>query len=213
MLYRLLLFFFCLISGFLSAQKEAIPQRFKAGIIAGFTTAQIDGDDSAGFHKFGLVGGLRGVTIINENMEVSLEMLFSQRGSRSVSSENVVPFKINLNYIEVPVLFNYLDWLEGDGEYYKLHFHAGLSYGRLISFEIDDGSTNSALVRLGNFFRDNDLNWVLGATFYANKHLGITARYSRSLFPIFEPDDSDPNRPNADPLTGYYFTFHTVYMF
>ena len=200
----LLLFF----SPSLLAQEEAIPQRFKAGLIAGFNAAQINGDQSAGFNKFGLLGGLRGVTILNEKMEISLELLFSQRGSRSSNNENVIPFKISLNYVEIPVLFNYLDWLEGDGEYYKLHFHAGFSYGRLLSFEIDGGTTGLTL--LGDFFRENDVSFLAGATFYANKHLGFTARYTRSLFPMFERSD---NSPNADPLTGYFFTFHTVYMF
>ncbi len=200
---------FCLLlmPFFLNAQGEAIPQRFKAGLVLGMNTAQIDGDDSAGFHKFGIVGGLRGVVILTDKMELSMEMLFSQRGSRSSSNDpNVFPFKITLNYIEVPVAFNYLDWLEGDGEYYKLHFHAGFSYGRLLSQSSDD----LTLSQLGEFFRTNDVSLLAGATFYANKHIGITARYSRSLFPLFERTD---NSPNADPLIQYFFTFHAVYMF
>ncbi len=207
---KLMLLFLLFAPLFLTAQGEALPQRFKAGVIAGFNTAQIDGDKSAGFHKFGLLGGLRGVVILSDKMELSLEMLYSQRGSRSGNKEPVIPFKINLNYVEVPVIFNYMDWLEGDGEYYKLHFHAGFSYGRLINFKIDDGSTTSDLVRIGDFFRENDVSWLAGATFYANKHVGITARYSRSIFPVFERSD---NSPNADPFIGYFFTFHTVYMF
>lgn len=212
MLARITPYLILLLPFMINAQEEGIAQRFKAGLVVGLNTAQIDGDDSAGFHKFGLVGGLRGVTILNDKMELSIEMLFSQRGSRTSNNRNVnvLPFKISLNYVEVPVIFNYLDWLEEDGEYHKLHFHAGASYSRLISFDIDDGSLNSTLVQLGNFFRDNDVSILAGATFYATKHLGITARYSRSLYPIFERTDDSPN---ADSLIGYFFTFHTVYMF
>ena len=211
MIMRRILFLSLLLTfPFFGQAQEAIPQRFKAGILVGFNTAQIDGDLSAGFNKFGLIGGLRGVTILSEKMELSLELLYSQRGSKSDPDEFGIPFKISLNYVEVPVVFNYLDWQEADGEYYKLHFHAGLSYGRLLGFEIDGGT--SGLLELANNFRDNDLSFLVGATFYANKHFGITARYSRSVFPLFERDDNNTG-PNSNAFIGYFFTFHTVYMF
>ncbi|MEM9821067.1 MAG: outer membrane beta-barrel protein [Bacteroidota bacterium] len=199
---------FFLIFALLVQAQDALPQRFKAGVIAGFNTAQIDGDLSAGFNKFGLIGGLRGVAILSDKMELSLEMLYSQRGSKSDQDELGIPFKVSLNYIEVPVIFNYLDWLEGDGEYHKLHFHAGFSYGRLLNFNVDGGT--SGFRELAGFFRDNDVSWLAGATFYANKHLGITARYSRSVFPLFERRDTPPV---GETLIGYFFTFHTIYMF
>jgi len=209
-MYRILLLSLLFIFPLIGQAQEALPQRFKAGILAGFNTAQIDGDLSAGFNKFGIIGGLRGVTILSEKMELSLELLYSQRGSKSDADEFGIPFKISLNYVEVPVVFNYLDWQEADGEYYKLHFHAGFSYGRLLNFSIDGGT--SGLLELSNFFRQNDVSFLVGATFYANKHLGITARYSRSIFPLFERDDNNTT-PNSGAFIGYFFTFHTVYMF
>ena len=55
----LLLFLLCSALD-LQAQRR---QRFKAGVIAGITAAQIDGDASAGYNKVGLQGGLRGIVL------------------------------------------------------------------------------------------------------------------------------------------------------
>lgn len=193
----------------LSAQ-EAVERRFKGGIVGGFNLSQIEGDDAAGYNKIGLQGGVRVAIILKEKMDLGVEMLFSQRGSAARNmNQGAFAFNLTLNYIEVPILFNYMDWLAEDEDYYRLHFHAGFSYGRLISSSSDnDNNTNFTI--LGDFFRDNDVSWIAGATYYVNENLGFTARYSRSLYPFFVPDE---NTPNAKPLIGYQITFQTVYMF
>ena len=203
MFYKTLFFCLLILPGLLTAQ-----ERFKAGIIFGANAAQINGDLSAGFNKLGLSTGLRGVVVLKEKMELSIDMLFSQRGSRSTEKE-VLPFKILLNYIEVPVAFNYMDWRSEGEDYYKLHFHAGLSYSRLISQKVEDEAPGG-LESLEPFFKSNDISILLGATFYTGPKLGFTFRYSRSFFPIFKRTD---NTPNSNSLLGYFLTFHALYLF
>lgn len=195
-----------LASSTLSAQ-ETVERRFKGGLVAGFNVSQIVGDEAAGYNKIGLQAGAKVAIILKEKMDLSIEMLFSQRGSAARNSnQGTFPFKLTLNYIEVPVLFNYKDWKAEDEDYYRLHFQAGFSYGRLISFSGD----NNQFTSLGDFFRDNDVSWVGGATYYLNERLGITARYSRSLYPFFV---ADATTPNVNSLVGFQLSFHTVYMF
>ena len=73
-----------------------------------------------------------------------MEFLFSQRGSQSelVPGEyDLFPFSLRLNYVEVPVMWHYKDWLaEGPGntEYYKVSANVGLSYSRFISSRLKD---------------------------------------------------------------------------
>jgi len=203
-----LIFFICLVFPFFLSAQDGPPQRFKAGITAGFNAAQINGDESAGFKKLGLVAGIRGVTIINEKMDISIELLYSQRGSRS---ENIspIPFKIELNYIEVPVLFNFGDWLSNDEEYFRLHFHAGFSYGNLFSTNIEDDGTG-VLENDAEFYKKNNVSWQAGFTYFINKHLGATVRYSRSITPLFKPDVPGPTRRN---FIGHFFTVRALYMF
>lgn len=201
-------FFTMLFSSTTLSAQEAVERRFKGGIIGGFNISQIEGDEAAGYNKIGLQGGLRVAIILKERMDLGIEMLFSQRGSAARNqNQGAFPFKLTLNYIEVPVLLNYMDWQAEDKDYYKLHFHAGFSYGRLISFSTDDNQLTS----LGDFFRDNDVSWIGGATYYVNKNLGITARYSRSIYPFFVADEM--TTPNANSLIGYQISFQTVYMF
>lgn len=214
MLYKKLMIlglFLC----FSLAKSEAQEQRFKAGVIFGTTLSQIDGDQSAGYIKLGLTGGIRGVAILSEKSELSIELLFDQRGSRSQSifDEDFFPFKITTNYVSVPVVFNYKDWLSADEEYYKLHFHAGLSYGRLLNSNIDDEDQNSIFLSVSEFFEKDDLSFLIGATFYTSPHIAITGRFNRGLLPLFD-NSIDDGRPAAErPLVSKFLTLQCLYMF
>jgi len=202
---RLLLFCYCccLIGVSLQAQ-----QRFKAGIVLGVTAAQINGDDSAEFNKLGFTGGLRAITILSEKSDVLIELLYSQRGSQTALSANSVLVQqvVHLDYIEVPILFNYKDWLADDDSYHKLHFHGGLSYGRLLNSRFED----SPLEEAAPFFRENDFGWAAGVTFFVNKNVGFSARYTRSINLLFK---SNSTNPNVNSLLSYFLSFSGNYIF
>ncbi len=202
-------FFTMLFAATTISAQEVVERRFKGGVIGGINLSQIEGDDAAGYNKIGFQGGFRVAIILKEKMDLGVEMLFSQRGSAARNvNQGAFPFKLTLNYIEVPVLFNYKDWEAEEEDYYRLHFHAGFSYGRLINFSTD---VNNFTI-LGDFFRDNDVSWIGGATYYINENLGITARYTRSLYPFFVIDENMMT-PNASPLVAFQLSFQTVYMF
>lgn len=203
---RFFILILCLSLPFWGNAQEERVQRFKGGVIGGFSVGQVQGDEVAGFRKFGLVGGGRVAIVLKDRMEIGVEMLFSQKGSAENRPEYTLnPFSFTMNYVEVPVLFNYMDWMDEEG-YYKLHFHGGLSYGRLISYSSDINFFDS----LSSYFKDNDLSWIAGATYYVNERIGITGRYSRSLIPFFNPNETTPN---AERMTTLQISFHTVYMF
>ncbi|MEM1318698.1 MAG: porin family protein [Bacteroidota bacterium] len=199
---------------FLLLLQPAIAQRFSAGPIVGLNAAQIDGDRSAGYNKLGLSAGVRATAYITDRTDLSIELLYSQKGSQSELSlgSTFIPFKIRINYVEVPVLYNYKDWLYGDDDeaYYKVQISGGFSYARLLNTEIEDEAPNSDLVALGDFFRRNDVSIVIGASFFATRNIGFSVRWSRSLTPIFKPDDTTPN---ARTMISKYLTFQTMYMF
>ncbi len=192
--------------------------RFRAGAVAGLTASQIDGDLSAGYNKLGLQAGLRVIGRLTQRTEASLEFLFSQRGCQSElikNKEDYFPFSLTLNYVEVPLQWHYKDWLiEGDDEsknYYRVSVNAGLSYARLIGTKLDDD-----LAALGSvapdFLKKNDFSFVLGLSFFANRHLGFTARYNRSIGFMYDPRDW-PNPPMSRGWNGHCLYFQTVYLF
>ena len=190
-------------------------QRFNAGFVLGLNASQIDGDNAAGYNKLGLSAGVRATTYLTDKADLSFDILYSQRGSQSEFNlgANFIPFKIKVNYIEVPILFNYKDWLvegEDDVSYYKITISGGVAYSRLFQTEIDDGAPTSSLIPLQDFFKKNDVSLVIGAAFNITEHIGVMVRWTRSVTPIYRAGDSVINAPS---FVGKFLTFHTFYMF
>jgi len=186
----------------------AAQQRFQAGIVLGVTAAQINGDNSAQFNKLGLSAGLKVNTVLTNKSDLIIEILLSQRGSQTelLPRSGALQQTIHLDYIQVPVLFNYKDWLADDEDYYKMHFQGGLSYSRLFNTRFD----NSPIEEAGPFFRKDDISWMAGMTFFANEHLGFFARYNRSINLLFK---NSPSNPNVNSLLSYFLSFGTNYVF
>lgn len=183
-------------------------QRFKAGINLGLTAAQINGDDSAEFNKLGLTAGVRVYTILTEKSDLIIEILYSQRGSRTklLANASGPDQLINLQYIEVPVIYTIKDWYQEDEDYHKMHFQAGLSYGRLFNSKFE--STGLSVTQ--PFLRENDFSWLAGITFHTNAHVGFYARYTRSMNLLYKNTHSNPNENS---LLSFYLTFGGVYVF
>lgn len=202
-LFSLVIFIF-----FIQTTNFAQQQRFKAGLNIGLTAAQINGDESADFNKLGLTAGVRAYTFLTEKSDILIEILLSQRGSRTkVLNGTTIPQKvIQLNYIEVPVIYTFKDWYQEDADYHKMHFQAGLSYGRLFSSQFK----NTALEVTAPFLRENDFSWLAGITFHTTAHVGFYARYTRSINLLFRNEE---NNPNANSLLSFFLTFGGTYVF
>ena len=199
---------FLLVSFGILSNLTAQEQRFKAGITLGLTAAQINGDDSADFNKLGISAGIKAITILTPKSDMVIELLYSQRGSRTTFGKNSgVPDRfINLQYIEVPVIYTIKDWYQEDDDYHKMHFQGGLSYGRLFGSSFE----NSPLEAASPFFRENDFSWILGITFHANANTGFFARYTRSMNLLYK---NDTTNPNVNSLLSFFLTFGGTYVF
>lgn len=204
-----------LLTGFvLWSSALAGQRRFKAGIIAGVTASQIDGDASAGYNKVGLQGGLRVAAILKEKQDASVEIVFTQRGCRN-EAKTPPYFKTTLNYIEVPVQWHYHDWLvEGGDEsenFYRVQFNAGLSYARLLGYKDDsDGSIAGITPALPDLER-NSFCFLVGASFYASKNVGFNFRYHRAINKLYKP--GKPGTNYAYSLNEHFLAFQVMYMF
>ncbi|MBI5916557.1 MAG: PorT family protein [Bacteroidetes bacterium] len=199
--------FLFLLFFFLFQKNAEAQQRFKAGIIVGLNAAQVEGDDSAGYNKLGLHGGLRVVTVLRDKMDFVIEMLYSQRGSFHKGG----PFgqgdlEINLRYVEIPLLVTYKDWYQEEEDYYKVQAIGGFSYGRLFDATAI-GSLHDAEV--GNFHK-NDYSFTIGADFFATKHFALGARWNRSLNLLY---NNEKHMKGLDPLYGYFISFRGMYIF
>jgi len=189
----------------------ASAQRFGAGLIVGFNASQIDGDRYAGYNKFGLLGGIRGTVMLSDKLDLGMELRYSQIGSRSTPNQQntINPFSITLNYAEVPITINYKDWYVETEDFYKLEFHAGLTYARLINSSLDD-DPGSPFENIIDLFDNNYLGANIGVTYFFNEHLGATFRFNRALLFLYKNTTTNPNQNS---LYSKHLSFSGIYKF
>lgn len=174
-MFRKLLFFLtfytCLIFQFSFAQSS-----FKAGISAGITTTQIDGDGYGGFDKAGITaGGFVNNNFGSEKWSAQMELLYVQKGSRRPPNleKGITLYQINLSYVEIPVLAKF--------RHKKLVYEAGLSYGQLIrhrEFDMSGEIFNRPP------FKKTELAFNGGLSVSLSEKLSLNARFVRSVLPV-----------------------------
>ncbi len=178
---------------------SVVGQRFKAMGIIGANTAQIDGDSLYGFKKLGISSGARLSYTNNKTWDLSLEMLYSQRGSSEKLFNTSKGRNINLNFIEFPVIFSLRDWYQEADKYYKVRVEGGLTYGYLFGAEADGYDVSEV--------RKNDISYLVAAGINFTKRLGFSMRYTTSFLNLYTGPRSDIN------YKSYFLTFRTEYQF
>ncbi|MGB1121678.1 MAG: porin family protein [Saprospiraceae bacterium] len=199
---RLLFSFLILTIPFLSFAQEGT---FRAGLIGGFNASQIDGDLLAGYNKFGLVAGATVSVEIAERWRPSVEILYTQKGSRRSTDEQLIkPYThINLHYVEVPLMMNYVDG--------GFMLNAGLSYGRLIRIKELTLSEIDEIEKEGDRIRRSNYNFLAGIGYFINENIGVEVRYSYS--PISITDWANTGTAFTKPYILKSLSFRAVYMF
>jgi hypothetical protein len=194
----------CLLGALLPciAQQNA----FKGGILIGFNAAQIDGDELRGFDKAGLNLGGRVSREFGSRYELSLDLLYSQRGaqSRLTLDNSSLQNRYHLQYIEVPLQFHLKEWMGVSMEeeaFYRFAATAGLCYSRLIRakmvgnpFEMREDELNV-----------NDYSWMIGVSYYFNPVNSLHLRYTESINLLYD------GPLIARPLRGYFLTLQYLY--
>ena len=159
---------------FIVAPHEALlGQRFIGGLSVGTQFGQIDGDDMAGYHKFGFVAGPYVSTILSDRWQLSLELLYSQQGSRLSSSDgfNAAFDKIQLNFVEVPLLINFKEW--------KFHVKGGFSFQRIIDTKLIDVTGEDVTDQFS--LQNNSAAVVIGVTYYSSDRFGYQFRWTKGI--------------------------------
>jgi hypothetical protein len=174
-------------------------QGFKAMAIVGSNLSQIDGDKLYGFKKIGLSAGARLSYTNVKNVDYSLEMMYSQRGSAVNFFNNGPEEKINLNYLEIPVVMSLRDWYQDKDGYYKVRADFGLSYGYLFGAEATGFDVS--------LLKKNDISWLVGVGINFNKMIGFSIRYSSSLMDMYN------DAPDLVSYKSYFLTFRSEFNF
>ncbi len=89
---------------------SSLAQVFNAGVIAGISGSQVEGDGYGGYNKLGFIIGGFTNTSFSEKLSSQLEIYYINKGSKKnpqPDKGDVDAFSLNLNYVEVPISIRY----------------------------------------------------------------------------------------------------------
>ncbi len=184
---------------------------FTGGIVVGANLATIDNHNFTHYYKVGANLGLIGLAQVASDADVSIELLYSQKGrnTNQATGTNVpgldfIHMYDRLDYIEIPAMINYIDPL-------KDHFGVGLSYGRLLNYSENLISDRNITIHQANYpFNKDDMELLAGAEIHLWQPLYLTLRYQYSLIRIREEGPGNFTSPGAH---NNLWVLRFVYMF
>jgi hypothetical protein len=175
--------------------QSAAAQRVLGALSVGVNLTQVDGDEFYGFHKFGLNFGPQVMVPFgkNSNWSAGLELLYSQKGSYHRGAYDSTTFKLQQDYVEVPVLVRFTD---------KKIISAGIgfSYGQLVNYKETKNSVFDSLFQYQNSLSNNDICVLADLSIRIWYKLWANVRYQYSLKSNRTVLVTDPNNP-TNPFT------------
>ena len=160
---------------------KASAQSFNAGVIAGATFCQVDGDTYAGFHQLGFTAGayanLPFGNYLSGQMELKYSLLGAHSSHKEVSEYGYLPYSLRMHYVEIPLM---------------LRFNLGVFRVNFITLEA--GASIDVLMRatedVNGDYQVTTRRWSrvsatanAGVHFDITKHFGLGARFMYSVAP------------------------------
>ena len=177
-----------LLSLTLLAKAQSADTHF--GLKAGLNISSLDVKDGVDFDsKAGVyIGGLAHVHL-SPHFGVQPEIVYSQQGGKDGND------KWNINYINIPVLFQYMT---GGG----LRLQTGPQLGFAVSSKIKSGDIEQ---NINDDVKTVDVSWSLGASYLFPEAIGIDARYNIGLTNV--NDAETPEVRNRVFQVGLFYQF------
>jgi hypothetical protein len=144
------------------------------GLKAGASLTNFTGKDVEGAaNKFGFNGGVVANFGINDMFSIQPEVLYSMKGAKEDGGDG----KINLNYIDIPVLAKIATGETG------LFFELGPQVGFLASAKAKD---NSASQDVKDAFKTVDFGYAAGVGFQVSSSAMIGLRYNGGFTDVYK---------------------------
>lgn len=176
-------FYTCLVLAFQVAALPSVQaQHIHAYVTSGCALSQIEGDELKGFRKAGFTGGIGALASISTSNRwgLSTEVLFSQRGAFNRTA-NPYSVDIQLNYIDIPLIFHYQD------PYGGMLIGLGMNYGRLVQQPrfLGEYTPNYFVPDTTDYnFLYDDFAVVADARFTVWRGLQFNFRWQYSVIPV-----------------------------
>ena len=202
-------------------------QRILGAVSAGINLSQVDGDEEYGYKKIGLNVGPSVIIPFGKNRKwsVTMELLFSQNGSRQKSqytNDTVVDttksgyydgYKLHLTYVQIPVMVHFTDKKIISGG-------VGFLYGQLVgASEWEDYNDGRGYVKTETSLRGpyslSDLQVLVDIRLRLYQRLWLNFRYGYSVFPIRTREFENPVYHNTWTRKQYnnVITLRLTYIF
>lgn len=149
------------------------------GLKGGANLANVNGDLDGTKMKIGYHAGLLAKISVSESFSIQPELVYSNQGTKL---EEDVTVNFNLNYINLPVLFQYNT---------KVGFFAetGPQAGYLVSAKAKAEDQSADIKEM---FKSIDFGWAVGIGYkMAGSGLGLNARYNIGLGKINDSDGDE----------------------
>ena len=175
-----------------AASSIAFGQQFgaKAGVNVSSLTSTNELDSKS---KTGFYAGIFMNAPLASNFSIQPELLYENSGAKASTFSNV-DVKQNLDYIAIPVMFQYNATPE-------LYFEAGPKFSFLVNnkFTSDNATVENLLNQAVNkdSYSTFDFGLGLGAGYYFTPNIGINVRYMAGLTDIYKDNKGDAVKNSA----------------
>jgi len=165
-----------LLLGAVFSSEKLFSQRFLGAVSLGINLTQVDGDELFGYNKVGLNVGPMVIVPFgkNKNWSVSMELLYSQKGSYHRGSEDSTTYRLQQDYAEVPVLVHFTDKKLISGG-------VGFSYGQLVYYKETTNNFFDTLYHYQTGLANNDISVIADLQIRIWSKLWANVRYQYSM--------------------------------
>lgn len=190
-------------------EEEFDETQFHSGVKVGLTMANITGDDAKDNENFSLdfnfgfeIGAFT-IYHINNQMTLTPEILFTQKGYTVSPKGYASDINYSLNYIQLPVL---LGFKTAPG--LKLYGGGYISYftsAWVSSSDATSSQESDAEKELEKDTSDFDMGIVVGATFKGTDNLIFDFRYERGFTTLDKDGDADAFNHSFNLSVGWLY--------
>jgi len=175
----------------LAASGAAQAQRVRLGLKGGPSYTTVVGQHVAGAaSKWGFHGGVLVNVKLSDQLSLQPEVLYSQKGTKGAADSN----RINLNYVDLPVLLRVATGLGG------LFIEVGPQLGYLAGSDASIGS-RTPLARVTADFAGSyppfDLGYATGFGYQLANGLGLGLRYNGGFTHVLKGATADDTARNS----------------
>lgn len=179
-------FAIALLALLLVGAKASMAQSFNAGLIAGATFSQVDGDSYYGYHQLGWTAGAYVNLPVEEHFALQMELKYALLGAHSSTKEVVEyyynPYNLRLHYAEIPLMLRYdFGHFTVNGrplDFLSLEAGVGLDFRMKATEDVD--TDYQVTTERWRFF---SMTFNAGLHFALTDHLGLGARWMYSVVP------------------------------